>query len=68
MASFKTGDRVRLRAGHRHPGYSAGETGTVTAVIPSTTSGGEDLCQVRLDGKEEALYPSFFANELEPAE
>ena len=58
MASFKIGDRVRLRAGPRHPGYSAGETGTVTAVIPSTTGGGEDLCQVRLQSQADFLSPS----------
>jgi hypothetical protein len=63
--SFKIGDRVRLRDGHRHPGYHVGDTGTVTAVIPSPTSGGEALYQVRVNGKKEALYPCFYADELE---
>jgi len=63
--TFEVGDRIRLKAGHRHPGYRAGDTGTVRAVMPSATSGGQDLYQVSMDGSEEALYPSFYADELE---
>jgi hypothetical protein len=35
--------------------------------MPSGTSGEEDLYQVRMDGKDKALYPSFYADELERA-
>jgi hypothetical protein len=66
MASFKIGDRVHLAACHRQRGYCAGDTGTVITVMPAATSNGKDLYHVRVDGKEEALYPSFFADELEP--
>ena len=66
MASFKIGDRVRLTARHRQRGYHAGDTGTVIAVMPAATSDEKGLYQVRVDGKEEALNPSFYADELEP--
>jgi hypothetical protein len=64
-AAFKIGDRVRLSAGHRHPGYRAGDTGTIAAVLPPAVGGGEEVYQVRMDGREEALYPAFYADELE---
>jgi hypothetical protein len=63
---FKIGDRVRLTACHRQRGYCAGDMGTVIAVMPAVTSDKKGLYQVRVDGKDEALNPSFYADELEP--
>ena len=40
--------------------------GTVIAVMPAVTSDKKGLYQVRVDGKDEALNPSFYADELEP--
>jgi hypothetical protein len=34
--------------------------------MPAATSDQKGLYQVRVDGKEEALKPSFYADELEP--
>ena len=65
-APFKIGDRVRLAAGHRFPEYRAGDSGTVAAVLPSTARVGGAVYQVRMDGRDEALYPAFYAEELEP--
>jgi hypothetical protein len=66
--SFKIGDRVRLRAGQRYPGYRADDSGTVVAVLPSTGSGGSPLYQVGMDGDEGGLPPAFYADELELVE
>jgi hypothetical protein len=64
-ATFKIGDRVRLRASLGHPGYRPGDTGTIKAVIPSPTSGGEPLYLVDIDQDERPLCPAFYADELE---
>jgi hypothetical protein len=63
--AFKIGVRVRLTLGHRHPQFRAGDTGMIAAVMPSAASDGEALYQVRIDGAADALYPMFYAGELE---
>jgi hypothetical protein len=62
---FRVGDRVILTQGHRHPPYRAGAIGTVIAVLPLSGNLGPRLYQVRLDGDDAILLPSFYAEELE---
>jgi hypothetical protein len=68
MGSFKIGDRVRLRVGRRHPEYRAGDTGTVAAVMPSESTSGQEVYQVRMDEGGAELLPVFYADELELVE
>jgi len=65
---LQIGDRVRLKETLRRRGYSAGDTGTVTAVMLPATIAGEVVYQVRIDGGEATLYPVFYAHELELVE
>jgi hypothetical protein len=64
---FKAGDRVRLKAGHRHvTRYKAGETGTIEKVFSSTTLGAAGGYTVQLDSSSDrTVIPYFYASELE---
>jgi hypothetical protein len=68
MSVFQVGDRVRLKAGRHHGGYHQGDTGTIAAKTPSTTSIGVELYEVEMDRDEQTLRPAFCADELELVE
>ena len=65
MSAFQIGDRVRLKAGRPHAGYRQGDTGTITAVMPSATSSGGELYEMNMDRNTQTLRPAFYADELE---
>jgi hypothetical protein len=65
MSVFQVGDRVRLKAGRHHAGYRQGDTGTITAVMPSTTSSGGELYEVNMDRNTSTLHSAFYTDELE---
>lgn len=64
-ADLRVGDRVRVAPGYRRPDYRPGDTGTIVAVLPPVAAQGLPVYQVRLDGGEATLYPTFYADELE---
>ena len=68
MSVFQVGDRVRLKAGRPHAGYRQGDTGTITAVMPSATSSGGELYEVNMDRNTQTLRPAFYTDELELAQ
>jgi hypothetical protein len=65
MATFRIGDKVRLKVGRHHPRYKVGDSGTVTAVMPKSRMSGQELYQVRVEGHKDAVLPVFYADELE---
>jgi hypothetical protein len=65
MSVFQVGDRARLKAGRPHAGYRQGDTGTITAVMPSATSSCGELYEVNMDRNTQTLRPAFYADELE---
>jgi hypothetical protein len=65
MDLFRSGDKVRLKAGRYLPRYNAGDIGTISAVIPEWRSGGQELYQVCVDRDKNAALPVFYADELE---
>jgi hypothetical protein len=65
MIAFQVGDRVRLKAGPRYPGYKPGDTGTIAAKLPTTTRIGVELFEVIMDRERRSMLPAFYADELE---
>jgi hypothetical protein len=65
LPSFQVGERVRLAPSYRCLRFRPGDTGTILAVLPSASTEGPPLYQVRLDGGDATLYPSFYEEELE---
>jgi hypothetical protein len=63
--SFKVGDHVRLKPGHRHPGLVPGDTGTVVAVTLATDASNPPTFHVRLNRTTAGFYGTFSAEELE---
>ena len=68
MNVFQIGDRVRLTAAPHYVGYKPGDTGTITAKLPSTMRIGVELYQVDMDKDGQTLRPAFYADELELVE
>ncbi|HMF15295.1 MAG TPA: hypothetical protein VKE94_23435 [Gemmataceae bacterium] len=63
--SFQVGDRIRLTSKYHGRQYHPGDAGTIIAVVSAGFPPGMAVYQVRLDGGEATLYPTFYEEELE---
>jgi hypothetical protein len=62
-AALKPGDRVRLTATTRLPGYHPGERGTVVGVVPNPVGGNLPSYTVAMDKNSPSATPARFAED-----
>jgi hypothetical protein len=65
--TLKPGDRVRVTAANRLPGYHPGDTGRILKVVPNPAGGSLPSYTVAMDKNSPSAEPAIFAaDEIEP--